>query len=71
MSWKAQRFCTDVGGYELIVEREKNNWQCEQSRESWKWCVIYHGTIVASGSVNDKEEAKIKAVASVPGGEKS
>ena len=66
MSWQAQKLCTDVGDYELVVEKQKRNWECEQTFESWKWSVIYHGTVVSSGSVNDVEEAKIKAQASVP-----
>lgn len=66
MSWTAQKLCTDIGEYELIVEKQKYNWECEQKMESWRWSVIYHGTVVASGSVNDVEEAKIKAEANVP-----
>ena len=66
MSWQEQRLCTDVGEYELIVEKQKRNWECEQSVESWKWSVIYHGTMVSSGYGNDVEEAKIKAQKNVP-----
>ncbi len=68
MDWHAQRLCTDVGNYELIVEKQKQHWQCEQKRDSWKWSVIYHGAIVASGSVNSEHEAKVKAEANVPAG---
>lgn len=67
MTWQTQRMCRDQGEYELIVEKEKNHWECEQKRESWKWSVVYHGTIVSSGSVNKMEEAQAKAMASVPG----
>lgn len=66
MTWQPQRLCTDVGEYELIVEKQKRDWQCEQSMESWKWSVVYHGTIVASGSVNEMDAAKKQAQANVP-----
>lgn len=65
--WQIQRICTDVQDYELTVEKQKDEWTCDQKRESWKWVVSYHGSIVASGSVNDSEEAMQKAVANVPG----
>lgn len=66
VSWSTQRMCTDVGDYELIVERQKRNWECEQKSESWKWSVVYHGSVLSSSSVNDLEEAKQKALANVP-----
>lgn len=66
MNWEPQKICTDVGDYELIAEKLKNSWKCEQTSESWKWSVIHHGMIVASGQVNDMEEAKIRAKANVP-----
>lgn len=66
LEWQAQKLCTDIGEYELIVEKQKQHWECEQKMESWKWSVVYHGTVVASGSVNDVEEAKTKAEKSVP-----
>lgn len=66
MEWQTQKLCTDIGDYELIVEKQKRDWECDQSSESWKWNVIYHGSIIASGSVNDVEEAKQKAEANVP-----
>lgn len=66
MNWMTQKFCTDIKDYELTVEHEKSSWECEQRRESWKWRVAYHGSIVASGNVNNVEEAKQLAVANVP-----
>lgn len=68
MSWQTQRLCSDVGEYVLIVERQKRSWECEQRMESWKWSIVYHGTIVASGSVNNVEEAKKMAEGNVPHG---
>lgn len=64
--WVTQKLCTDVGDYELIVEQQKTHWNCEQKRESWKWAISYHGTLVASGSVNSLDEAKILAIANIP-----
>ncbi len=66
MSWITQKICTDIGEYELIVERQKHDWTCEQNAQAWKWNVIYHGTVVAGGSVNDIEQAKELAQANVP-----
>ena len=66
VEWQEQKLCTDIGDYELVVEKQKRDWECEQTIESWKWQVVYHGSIIASGSVNDQEEAKQTAVANVP-----
>lgn len=66
MNWQQQSLCTDIGDYELIVEKQKRDWKCEQATESWKWLVVYHGSIVASGSVNDMELAMKQAEANVP-----
>lgn len=66
LNWEEQRLCTDIGEYELIVEKQKRDWECEQKMEPWKWMVVYHGSVVASGSVNDIEEAKIRAEENVP-----
>lgn len=65
-SWQVQKMCTDVKDYELSIEKQKTDWECEQRRESWKWSVSYHGSVVASGSVNSAQEAKIQAAANVP-----
>ncbi|MDF2368229.1 hypothetical protein [Sneathiella sp.] len=66
MQWEAQRLCTDAGDYELVVEKQKLDWDCDQPIDSWKWAVVFHGTIVASGTTNDMESAKRIAEASVP-----
>jgi hypothetical protein len=58
--------CTDHKPYELVVEKQKHSAHCEQARESWKWLVAYHGTIVASGSVNNMEDAQQSAVRNIP-----
>ena len=69
--WVTQKMCTDVGDYELVVELQKKHWHCEQPRESWKWMISYHGSVVASGSVNSSDEAKILALANLPEQQKS
>ena len=67
-NWQVQKMCADAGDYELVVEKQKTDWACSQKRESWKWIVSYHGSVVASGSVNDPEEAKDIAIANIPMG---
>lgn len=64
--WQVDKICTDVNNYELSVERQKTSFHCTQKRESWKWFISLHGTIIASGSVNNFDEAKQRAIASVP-----
>jgi hypothetical protein len=64
--WQVQKMCTDIQDYELTIEKQKTDWECDQKRESWKWIVSYHGSVVASGSVNNPKEAQEKAVANVP-----
>jgi hypothetical protein len=65
-NWATQKMCVDVGEYELSVELQKTHWNCEQKKESWKWTVSYHGSIVASGSVNSMDDARQKALSNMP-----
>ena len=71
VEWTIQKMCVDIDEYELIVEKEKSHWNCQQKRESWKWLVSYHGSIVASGSQNSVETAQEFALANMPVGQKS
>lgn len=64
--WQVQKMCTDIAEYELSIEKQKTDWECDQKTESWKWIVSYHGSIVASGTVNSVKEAQAKAIANVP-----
>ncbi|MBL4803569.1 MAG: hypothetical protein JKY71_01785 [Alphaproteobacteria bacterium] len=64
--WQVQKICTDIDDYELVVEKQKSDWECTQKRESWKWLISYHGSVVASGSVNSPDEAMRLAVANMP-----
>lgn len=70
LNWQQQKLCTDVENYELIVEKQKRNWECDQKQESWKWSIVYHGSVVSSGSANDVESAKKLAQANVPESQK-
>lgn len=66
MVWQIQKACKDAGEYELVIERQKNTFHCEQKIESWKWAVNYHGAQIASGSSNGAEAAKELAETNVP-----
>lgn len=66
MNWEPQKLCTDIGEYELVVEKQKTHQQCEQKRDSWKWLVNYHGAVVASGISSKEEQAKELAIANTP-----
>lgn len=66
VQWVVQKECTDIGEYELTVEKQKTDWECEQKRQSWKWTVDYHGSITASGTSHNKEDAQKAAIHSVP-----
>lgn len=64
--WQVQKLCTDIQNYEVSIEKQKTHWECEQRRESWKWIVAFHGSVVATGSVNSVELAKEIALKNVP-----
>lgn len=66
MQWQVQKACIDVGDYELVVEKQKKDWNCAQTHESWKWLVNYHGAITSQGAANSFEEAKTFAEKNVP-----
>lgn len=66
MTWQIQKMCADNGNYELVIERMKNSWHCEQSVEGWRWTVAYHGAVVSQGSALDEEQARILAEKNVP-----
>ena len=66
LDWQIQKQCVDVGEYELTIERQKTEWECEQKSKTWKWSVDYHGSITASGVSHSEEDAKKAAVHSVP-----
>lgn len=65
-TWQVQKMCTDIEDYELAIEKQKTDWECEQKRESWKWSVSYHGSIVARGAAQSPDEAMTQAYGNVP-----
>ncbi|MFP4314265.1 MAG: hypothetical protein ACLFR0_08055 [Alphaproteobacteria bacterium] len=65
-NWQIEKLCKDVNDYELSIEKQKTDWSCSQSYESWKWSVAFHGSIVASGLENSPDAAKEKALTSMP-----
>ena len=66
MNWVVEKACTDVAEYELVVEKQKSQWQCDQSRESWSWRINRHGMIVAQGVMSSREAAQEAAQANLP-----
>lgn len=67
MDWEGQKYCLDIDDYELVVEKQKTTWNCEQRRDDWKWRVNFHGAVVASGISADLVAAQKMAQANVPG----
>jgi hypothetical protein len=66
MEWQAEKMCAAAGDYDLLVERFKNGYECEQSTHSWKWRVIRSGVVIAQGTGPDLEAAQKLAEANVP-----
>lgn len=66
MNWQIQKMCTDINNYELVIERQKSSWHCEQSVEAWRWTVAYHGAVVSQGSAGDESQARALAEKNVP-----
>lgn len=66
MEWQPEKLCSSAGDYDLLVERFKNGYQCEQARESWKWRVIRSGVVIAQGPAQDLEQAQAMAIANLP-----
>jgi len=66
MEWKAEKLCSSDNGYELLVERYKNGYKCEQSTDVWKWRVIHSGVILSQGSADNLEGAQKLAEANIP-----
>lgn len=66
MNWMVQKLCTDIDNYELIIERQKASWHCEQKLETWRWNVSLHGAVIAQGTASDEDQAKKFAEKNVP-----
>lgn len=66
MNWDVQKLCTDVKEYELVVEKQKASWKCEQKHENWRWSVAHHGAVVAQGNAVSLDQAQTFAEKNVP-----
>lgn len=66
MDWKAEKLCSTAGDYDLLIERFKHGYQCEQKNDSWKWRVIRSGVILSQGVAVDQEHAQKLAESNLP-----
>ena len=66
MEWQPEKMCSTAGEYNLMVERYKNGYECEQAHDSWKWRVIHSGVVLAQGMTNDLEAAQKLAESNLP-----
>ena len=66
MEWQPEKMCSTAGDYNLLVERFKNGYECEQTRDTWKWRVIHSGVVMAQGTTTDIETARQMAESNVP-----
>lgn len=66
MEWKPEKLCSSKDNYELLVERFKNGYECEQNSESWKWRVIHSGVVMSQGVSKDMDAAQKMAEANIP-----
>lgn len=58
--------CSTAGDYDLLVERFKHGYHCEQKSDSWKWRIIRSGVIMSQGTAADVEAAQKMAESNVP-----
>lgn len=66
MEWQPEKLCSTSGDYDLLVERFKNGYQCEQATDTWKWRVIHSGVVLAQGVSADADAARKMAESNVP-----
>ena len=66
MSWKAEKMCSLIGDYDLLIERFKHGYHCEQRSGTWKWRVIHSGIILSQGTSDNIESAQKMAESNVP-----
>ena len=66
MEWKSEKLCSQLGEYDLLVERFKHGHHCEDQSESWKWRVIHSGVVLSQGTSPDQETAQKMAESNVP-----
>lgn len=61
-----EKICSTHGDYNLLVERFKNGYECEQTHDTWKWRVIHSGVIISQGTSADIETARQMAESNIP-----
>ena len=66
MEWQPEKMCSTVGNYDLLIEKYKHGYKCEQLNSHWKWRVIYSGIVVAQGMAADLDTAQTSAELNVP-----
>lgn len=66
MEWQPEKLCSIRGEYDLLVERYKHGYHCNQSSDSWKWRVIHSGVVLSQGSAQNLEAAQKLAESNVP-----
>lgn len=66
MEWQPEKMCSSAGEYDLLVERFKNGYECEQKNDTWKWRVIHSGVVLAQGMTADVESAQKLAESNIP-----
>lgn len=66
MDWQPEKLCSTVGDYDLLIERLKHGYQCQQTNDTWKWRVIHSGVILSQGTSADIETAQKMAESNVP-----
>lgn len=66
MEWQPEKMCSTAGHYDLLIERYKHGYECEQINSNWKWRVIHSGVVVAQGMSEDMGTAQKMAELNVP-----
>ncbi len=66
MNWQPEKMCSTMGDYNLLVERFKHGYECNQGTDSWKWRVIHSGVVLSQGSSEDVATAQKMAESNVP-----
>lgn len=66
MEWTTEKLCTSAGKYDLLVERMKHGYQCEQANDTWKWRVIHSGVTLSQGVSHDVKSAQKMAESNIP-----
>ncbi len=66
MHWQPEKMCSTAGEYDLLIERFKHGYECEQKHATWKWRVIHSGVVLSQGTTADMESAQKMAESNLP-----